>query len=543
MFKVVVVEDEELLRMGLTNFFDWNAYGFELVGEAGNGLKGLEVVREKKPDLVITDIKMPHMDGIEMTEKLTAEMPELQVLIISGYDDFEYAKRAIKAGVAEYILKPIKMDDLKEAIAGIQKKLNARASAFQEMEKLKHSHEKSRRATRAVLYTKVLLNHKDIVEALAETDQDAHGFEDSICQAAVVALQDFAVMNMDCDYATLVEQDQTLQRRIEACLNAVLDERQRACVDTLRATHGERVVCVTGPSFEDVREIQQALQAKLSETSTESEQRIELSFGHAARGLEGLRDSYDRARQLSEESFLRRWQEATGNGESQNMAGILDYDLSDLCFEIKNGTAQGIHEAIIAFREALIQSRVHSYLQVVLAVGNVYNRLVQLPEEAGGNIAEAIGDPRLYYQKLIGRMKRDEMLEELEVFCVRLREYYQQLTSDRKQELMRRIEAFIRDNYSRVDLTMKDAAENAYVSVSYLGMVIKRETGKTFTEYLTDIRLERAKQLLRQSGMRNYEIAEACGYATPAYFSTVFKGSVGMTPTEYRAKHGNTEQS
>ena len=166
--------------------------------------------------------------------------------------------------------------------------------------------------------------------------------------------------------------------------------------------------------------------------------------------------------------------------------------------------------------------------------------MIQQPEEAGGNISDVVGDPRLYYQKLIGKMKRDEMLEELEAFCQRLREYYQQFSADRKQEIMRRVESYIKGNYSKVDLSMKDAAEHVYVSVSYLGMIIKRETGKTFTEYLTDIRLERAKQLLTQSNMKNYEIAEACGYATPAYFSTVFKGSVGMTPSEYRAKGSAT---
>lgn len=539
MLKVVVVEDEELLRMGLTNFFDWGAYGFELVGEAGNGLKGLEIVREKRPDLVITDIKMPHMSGIEMAETLMQEMPDLQILIISGYDDFEYAKRAIKAGVAEYILKPIKMDNLKEAIAGIQKKLNEREKAKREIEQLKHSHAQSRKANRAALYAKVLIHRAEIDDVTAGHEPKEEGLQDRVCQAGLVAIKNFSVLYMDCDYSTQMEHDHALQRLVDECLSSALNEEQRACVDVLRVTHGERVFCITGKSHEEVRAIQDALKAKIREEPSETEH-IEVTFGHASRGLEGLKESYDRARQLSEDSFMRHWQEATGNTGSQGMSNVLNYDLTDLFHAIKNGDDNSVSTAVRAFRDMLVREKAHSYLQVVLAVGNIYNKLIQLPEEAGGNISDVVGDPRLYYQKLIGKMKRDEMLEELEAFCQRLREYYQQFSADRKQEIMRRVESYIKGNYSKVDLSMKDAAEHVYVSVSYLGMIIKRETGKTFTEYLTDIRLERAKQLLTQSNMKNYEIAEACGYATPAYFSTVFRGSMGMTPSEYRAKGSAT---
>ena len=116
MFKAVVVEDEELLRLGLINYFDWKSYGFELAGEAGNGEKGLEVIRKVEPDMVITDIKMPEMDGLELAEKLLELYPDIKMIFLTAYSDFEYVRLALRMGVSDYLLKPFQDGELEGAV-------------------------------------------------------------------------------------------------------------------------------------------------------------------------------------------------------------------------------------------------------------------------------------------------------------------------------------------------------------------------------------------------------------------------------------------
>lgn len=488
------------------------------------------MIRETRPDLVITDIKMPHMDGIEMTEIIMQEMPDLQVLIISGYDEFEYAKRAMKAGVSEYILKPIKMDDLKDAIGKMQAKLLKRQKEKEELEQLKSSHRHSRRVQRASLYTGLLLQGTK----LEEMDVNSHpGIEDRFFLAGLIAFQNFSVLYMDCEYSLVIEKDQELGRIIEECVQTAYEDAQREKVEILRTSNGERLICIYGDTRDEVRELQEKFEDWISREKQSKEQ-LDVSFGQVSTGLEGLRNSYLLARKRSEEKFMKSWQNAAVETDKAGMVNFLNYDLSNLCYEIKSGSRHGVQKEVNALKEMLSSKNISSYLQLVLVISNIYYELIRIPEEAGGNIEAVVEDAHIYYQHLISKMKREEMLNELEGFCIKLHDYYQQLSSDRKQEVMHRIDAYMKEHFSQEDLSMKDVAEHAYISVSYLGMIMKKETGKTFTEYLTDIRVEKAKQMLSQGKLKNYEIAEACGYTTPAYFSTVFKGATGKTPTEYR---------
>ena len=120
MLKLMIVEDEELLRMGLVTCVDWADLGYEIIGEAGDGEKALKLVEQNLPDVIITDIKMPRLNGIDMAEKLKADYPGIRIVVISGYDEFEYARRALKMGVSEYILKPINLEQLKKTVVELR---------------------------------------------------------------------------------------------------------------------------------------------------------------------------------------------------------------------------------------------------------------------------------------------------------------------------------------------------------------------------------------------------------------------------------------
>lgn len=540
MFKIVIIEDEELLRMGLTTFINWQELGYDMVGEAGDGRKALQLIQEKKPDVVITDIKMPHMDGIEMAEILKSEMPELRIIIISGYDEFEYAKRALHAGVSEYILKPIKMDHIKEVMCRIRDELKEYRKQRDEYQELKNGREEEKRIKRKNLYEKLLLHQCSLDEISEERERIEEYVENRYYAVGLLAIQNFSVLYMDCDYSLIMERDYELGKIIEQCIQESFVEGERRCIDLLRVNYGERLLCICCEKRERLKELVGEIEEAFKGLSNELEQ-LEITFGQSAMNLEGLLNSYRNARKMSEQKFMRSWQDATMcRSTGNNMIQFMNYDTSNLCFEIKNGSQAGIERALMELKDSLSKQNITSYLQLVLIISNIYYVLVKIPEEAGGNITDVIGNPQDYYQKLIGKAKREDMVEELGNFCMDLHRYFIDLSVNRKQEVMKRIELYLQEHFSEESLSMKDVAEFAYVSVSYLGMIIKREANKTFTEYLTDIRIEKAKQYLTTTTMKNYEVAEACGYSTPAYFSTVFKGVCGLTPSEYRNMNKKT---
>ena len=535
MFRLVVVEDEELLRMGLTTFIDWQELGYELVGEAGDGKKGLEVIREARPDVIITDIKMPHMDGIEMTEILKKEMPELRIIIISGYDEFEYAKRALQAGVSEYILKPINMNQLKETVCKVRDELEEHRKHQAEYLELKNSRQENIRIKCRQLYEKILLNKCDLEDIAAEREQLSDHIEDQYYSAGLLAIQNFSILYMDGDYSLMLEKDYELGELVDDCLKNCFTDEERSSMELLRASHGERLLCISNEKREEVSRLINKIESYIKEHQENLEQ-LEATFGQITRNLEGLVASYRNVRKKSEQKFVRAWQESASTSSSaDNAVQFMNYDTSNLCFEIKNGSQSSMEQCLQELKDDLSRQNITSYLQLVLIISNIYYALIRIPEEAGGAITDVIGDPQLYYQKLIGKMKRDDMIEELKDFCTKLHQYFVNLSMNRKQEVMRRIDAYLAEHFAQESLSMKEVADYAYVSVSYLGMIIRKETGKTFTEYLTDIRMEKARGYLANTNMKNYEVAEACGYSTPAYFSTVFKGVYGITPSEYRS--------
>lgn len=529
MWRVVIIEDEDLLREGLKNCFDWEKKGFQIVGDADNGKQALELIREKEPDVVFTDIKMPFMDGITMTEKLKDRYPDIKVVIISGYDEFEFARRALKAGVSEYILKPVNLKQLEELLEKLGGELREKEEKKKEWYRLQEIEESSRTSIRQNLLEKLLFRKvpaEEIEKASSAVYQELAKLYYVI---GIIDRWDFTMLSVECDYLEIIKSDSQFEERVRQYISP------EDPVDILRENNCERLLCIRAENEKECRRIREKLKKRFLVCREEG---IESVFSHVCRGMEGVYGAYVYARGLRKKQYASSMEEVLKEEASVNTKiQYMNYDADNLFYEIRSGSREQVEKEVERFEEELNREKIFSHMHLVLIISNLYFSLTKLPGEIGGDINDILGEPMEHYQRLLLCSGREEMLAYLKKVCLTVNEYFMEMGEGKTKGILKRITDYMKENYGDEELSMKEVARQAYISVSYMGIILKKETGKTFIEYLTEIRLEQAKKYLRETELKNYEIAMKCGYSNPTYFSTVFKGVTGSSPSAYRKQH------
>lgn len=537
MLKVIIVEDEDLLRDGLSTCVNWEKLGCELAGAAEDGIKALALMEKVSPDVVITDIKMPHMDGIELSEQIREKYPRIKIVIISGYDEFEYARRALKAGVSEYILKPVNLEQLDTVMKSITETILAEREKEREILKLKDMSQQGLGTIRQTLFSKILLRKQSPEELGDLVSQIGEHVNGKYYSVGILEQQNFPIVSIDCDYLEIIEMDRAFEQMVNRCLQDYEVTEEGNHVEILRSSNCERLFCIVHNSAQEVKKIIKDI-SSLFDVKRDDMEHLQLTFGCVSRELTGLYKSFLNARGSCEKKFLENWSQILHtDGKASSTIQHMNYDAQALFFEVRSGTGEGIASCLEEFRESLSREKIVSYMQIVMIVSNLYFELIKLPEEVGANIQDIIGDPMEAFHRIIEKRKRHEMIEEIGKVCAQIHEYFGSVSGAKMQGVLKRILEYIDTHYMEEDLAMKDAADYAYISVSYLSLILKKEIGKIFIEYLTEVRIEKAKNCLLHTNMKNYEVANACGYSTPAYFSTVFKGVCGVSPSAFRKEN------
>ncbi|MDD3796880.1 MAG: response regulator [Lachnospiraceae bacterium] len=527
-WKIVIVEDEDILRNGLIHTISWEDYGFFVAGDADNGRQGLELIQEIQPDVVFTDIRMAQMDGLTMAEKIYEWNPEIQLVFISGYDEFEYAMRALKVGAAEYILKPVQLEQVIETLEKLSAKLSQRQSQKKEYSKLKQLEEYSLGSIRQEFYRAVIHGakqkcHEKNYESMIPKEEREGYFS-----AIIVVWKDFAALSMNADYIGIMEMD----HRFEEMLTAVLgDDKEYTMV---RGNAGERILVLWGEDREKLCRERDHLSRRLLENK-HSDCSFEVNAGTAARYVSGLYQSYLEARKMLEERYLEEWSQIIqAENEVPENVNFINYHNGDLMKAVKSGNSEEIVQECSRLEKELGNRKVVSHIHLILIVTSIFEELARLAQEAEQIIGETAGATMEDYQKIISKGTRAELLKGLKEYCLALGACFDGAKDTKIQSSLKRAISYMNSEFGNEGLTIGEVAKNSYISSSYLSMLLKKDTGKTFIEYLTDIRMEHARKLLQETSMKNYEVAQACGFANATYFSTVFKSMHGISPSQYR---------
>ena len=526
--KVFLVEDESIVREGLRDMIPWEQYGFVFSGEASDGEVALPMVRRIRPDILITDIKMPFMDGLALSDIVSRELPETKIIILSGYSDFEYARQAIKLNVDQYLLKPITKAAMIQALEQTRRKIEEEDEQKGYLRKYEQEFKKFERLSRRAFFEKLVEGSMPVRQIYEEAeklhlDLTADGFN----------LVLFTIRSAsDTEYSeTAAEVQESLLDSFLRYPDYLLFRCGLLSYALLIKSGRENLAAMTERGVELIRQRCEA----------EPSLNWAVAVGAPTYRLSGLPKCYaDASHVLAYRHILPeqhvfttemlRTEHESGSGGDLNSLEFSRIDPALIRGFVLNGTAEETETFAQEYLENL-EDAVHSVLlRHYLMVGARVSAELAL-QSLGCDLEEyrrRVPTPEL---SLPPEGLQDYLTGVLRPALELRDEAAQRQNGDIVQDALR----YIDENYADGSISLNSVARAINISANYLSAMFSQKMGVSFVEYLTQKRMARARQLLRQTGKRSGEIAAEVGYRDPRYFSFVFKKTQGCTPKAYRA--------
>ncbi len=536
------MEDEELLRNGLCTCVEWEYLGYKILAALENGEECLQylnmIPRENFPSLIISDIRMPRIDGIEMLERIRTKWKTMHFIIITGYDEFEYAKKAVTLGVYEYILKPVNLEQLNNTLQSLERKIKNENEQTNKLIQLQNMEHENMHLLRQKIYASLLLENGKLEDLFFKIEKLSEPALDLFYSVAIIETENIVSQSMNNDYIELLEMDRVFEGRIQKILSKLKEKNNSGAMDEsgfeiLRSGNGERLICIREKNPQSIHFLSQQLMDVINKNSENEISALQITFGTVQKGLDGMIMSYKNAYEKNEEKM-------TQNNIKfflQNMEqDDLQFDSSKILYQIRNGTEEGLHSCIKEWELYLKERNLNSYIQTVYEVSKLYSQIIHLPELEGISAKNILGDTRERYIAIVEKKKTSFMIDEIEKIALEVQKYINNDPGSRLQTVVNQTKEFIENNYMR-NITIKNAADHVFLSSSYLSSVLKKETGQTYIELLTNCRIKHAKHLLKTTELVNSEVAFKSGYINSTYFSTVFKSITGKSPSVWRKEN------
>ncbi len=535
MLRVFLVEDESIIRETLRDTVPWAQYGYTFAGEAGDGEMALPLIRQLKPDVLITDIRMPFMDGLALSELVRREFPEMKIIIISGYDDFEYARQAISIGVDQYLLKPITKKALLDVLEELKKKIEGERANRSYLAQFHQEAEEYEQYTRRVFFERVVagqLSVQEIYESAAKLDIDLRA------QCYTIAF--FSVLPESSGSAEVYSEPGARLR--DALLEHFLKYPEYILLRWNLTTYAVLLKGDTARMEELARRCVETVRSQYAAYAPE--QNWYVAIGRPTQRLSTLPACFEEVSRLWAYRHILPQQHVltadsvsflTGTGGGNSQLDRLDagkVDPAILLGVMQSASAQEIpsftDEYIHSVEEALGSKPFCQYL--MLSVRFTADRFAA---SLGVGRQEAFAP--LTCLDLVGRnVTAADLKSYFSAILLRMVELRDQASSSQCRQLLKQAMAYIDNHFTEESLSLNQVAREVNISANYLSAVFSQEIGATFTEYVTGKRMDRAKELLRTTDKRSGEVAAAVGYKDPHYFSFLFKKTQGCTPRDYR---------
>lgn len=526
MLKVLIVDDEKIQREGIHKHISWQKYDMRVIGCASDGFEALEIARQHRPDILITDVKMPKMDGLELSRKVREFLPEARVLIISGYEEFEIARKAIELNADAFTLKPVDIDEMGKTLAKITSLCISKRQAEEEISVMKQQ----------LAESKPFLTDKFVKDIIFGNIKDENTI---LKRAEVLSLSipenRFHVADMQVEYefdGTMQGYDQLYYFNISKYL---ADDYGRLfnSLSTQIKDNEFALIFFDDDGSEDISIVIENLKRNMMNRFNVT---VTLGVSDRKNSLSLANDGYREAVIALKEKFY------LGKGSiilfkdvknySCNSVG-LDEIYSDLVEGMRIGDVDTVErlleEVFTGFAQSLSYSERYIKAFCFRTMSDAYRALYEINEKMENIFGEedmiwnkifrfdTIPDVRQWVTNVITTVTRY-------IFCKR---------SGRSKNVVNAILQILEEKYSE-QFTIEDIAERVFLTPNYICSVFKESTGESIINYLTKIRLRHAKQLLADNSLKIYEIAERTGFNSTTYFSIVFKNAFGISPKEYK---------
>ena len=542
MLKVFIAEDESVVREGLRDNVNWQQCGYEFAGEAGDGEMALPLIRRLCPDVLITDIKMPFMDGLALSKIVSQEFPQMKIIIISGYDDFEYARQAISVGVEQYLLKPVTKFTMQKVLQEIREKIEREQEQKNYLEKFREEMLEYEQLSRRNFFEKVFEGHLSVQQMYEEAQKLSLEIDAAGYNLIMVSLWEKRDQDRISERDREKEGGDSLPfaRKKEELMRYFLRYPKFLVFRWNINTYG---ILIKGDS-EQIGEM--TVKCRDAVVRICSAQDVEMEWycavGSPVERLSLLPECYSKVNHMLSYRFLKPRQHiltedtiAGSTGKEDGSLGGVDIAKADpeiIKGFLLRGEAEEIEDFVDGYLESQAEALKSKLFRDYLMLSIRFTAIA---------FVESLGYGQEEFMENVWTDKMQNLslgIEDMKPYMMSLLRKAVALSDKERdsqgKKVIKKALEYIEENYMQESLSLNGAAGAAEVSASYLSAVFSQEMNMTFVEYVTQKRMEQARKLLRRTQKHQSEIAAEVGYKDSHYFSFVFKKTVGCTPREYR---------
>ncbi len=534
MYKVLIIDDEPIIRKGIKNIINWKQLDCEVCAEASDGAEGMELIKKLLPEIILTDIRMPGLDGLDMLKQVKDIVPNSKIIIVSGYREFDYVREAIKCGAFDFLLKPTRLEELTAVLARAVDILNEQKLRHSEFDKFKLLFEQSIPLLKEKLLCDIVFeinsNENEITEKMKLFDIHINNFV-------------FIVIENDMDESSVNTQydKQLYQFGIINSFEEILAEKYEVHVISLNSNKVGFIIQNSSHSGINMTEI--------FEKTAYLQEMIFNAFGISisiALSTEGS-SVFELPEKLKECQYSLEYKSYLGNNsiiQYSDLNSFFKYEDYSLLERYKKQLLEGVkagNEALVKASSDSISNFISSNTISINYLKNFYYSALSSINNIRISVLAANSDKKHEEGKdiasLIKLIEKSDNTEELNLLlqqvALKIANKVNSFNNKSIRVTLRKAIDYINEHYSE-SVTLNEVAEHTFVTTFYISRMFKKELGTSFIDYLNDIRIEKAKELLKDVKYKSYEVASLVGIPDPHYFSRLFKKHSGISPSEYR---------
>jgi two-component system response regulator YesN len=519
--KVLIVDDEKLERVLIKKGFAWEEHGFEVIGEAQSGAEALAFMTSNRPDIVLTDINMPNIDGLEFIEKAKDEFSHYQTkyVIITGYRDFEYAQKALRLGVEDFLLKPINIQNINEVMLKLKEKMESDALEIQKIHQLKESADKNKLILRESFLQRLVENHISKPEAISKLQ--AYGYEELQKQSVCC--------NIQLDQGM----DENVRKEYNLKVLDILDAMQIGFDVAFIHYLGNTIVYFSSVNYDAIIQAMNMVKDKVSHLLSMN---VSIGISQVCTDYEGIHQAYQEAekalnaRMMLDEDRCVLYKDYLDCKQTVNLA---DMDWEDFIFSVQNGLEQQVDTFVDTYITEIRNSGNMDLQWLKFMTINILTKAESVLHKQGKSLS-SLKELKRFDEDVDEIASIDEMEGVIRQTLQIIMEFNKNRTPKKGKHVIEQALEVIDAHIFDPEMSLSFVASKIFVNDSYLSRVFKQETGQALTAYVMKKRIDESIRLLNTTNLKVYEIAEHIGISNAHYFSICFKKQMGMTIKQYK---------
>lgn len=524
MYKIFLVEDEIVVRESIRDSIPWEETEFIFAGEASDGEIALPLIQKILPDILITDIKMPFMDGLELSSFVKKTMPQVRIIMISGYQEFDFAKQAISIGIEEYVLKPVDSKELLNVLRKVAKNIEIEKKNLENLEV----------TNKYIMENAELVKEKVLNEVLMETIPPHLAASQLNTMKINLYSKHYTVMNIIYDVNQYWDSDKNM------LLNLVIENITNQNANIIKFNRSLREVILIIKGEDPITLVNECLFLKeyfLKEAEKLGISTMCIGVGSVQDRIQGIALAYKELKNTeSSEIVIQKYEKILQeelkimNEDQQMYSKFNDIEILEA---LRCESTEGVLDVIERYFKKICDIRMTSIWSIYLAIriNLIYADFLM---ELGENAANIVPKQTSIEEIAVKLDTHEKLQKYVEEVCLSALGYRNQSRKGSYYEIVENAKKYIEENYSDPDISLNEVSTHIHMSACHFSTIFSHETSTTFIKYLTNIRIKKAKELLQTTNLKSGEIGFIVGYKDPHYFSYIFKKNTDCKPSEYK---------